>query len=191
MSGKEEDVPTESQEHPEDATCADSDVPSNEDQEKKAPTPQQMEMLRHAAEGREMYHKARWPAVLLWKLAGFRPENISDKDWKYMMAQKLPDNEIVMMYGIMALWDRAEHYGEECFGRMHALFGLLSTNHEAFAKVLRSVPERLGIAPIDRDMLKFDARLVDAWDKFEKHEHIRRFVEWKKSQDKEEDNGSH
>lgn len=182
MSGKEEDVPTETQEHPEDATQedADSDVPVPPQEQSGG---LRLEMLRHAAEGRAMYHKARWPAVLLWKLAGFRPENVSDKDWKYMMTQKLPDNEIVMMYGIMALWDRAEHYGEECFGRMHALFGLLSTNHEAFAKVLRSVPERLGIAPIDRDMLKFDARLVDAWDKFEKHEHIRRFVDWKKSQD--------
>ena len=127
-------------------------------------------MVRHSQEGRKLYQGAAWPAVLLWKVAKFRPEGPTDAEWKRTVEQKLPPREVMMVLAIMALWNSAEHYGDEHFGRMHAIFGVLSGNPEAFAKILRELPERLGIAPIEREALTYDKRLLEFWDNYDNDE---------------------
>lgn len=149
---------------------------ASETTEETPETPEMSETeLRHAMEGRKLYQGAAWPAILLWKTDRFRPEGPSDAEWARMTGRKLPPRDTMMVLAIMALWESAQHY-EDLFARLHALFATLSTNQEAFAKVLREAPARLGIRPVERDLLKFDQRLLEAWDNYEKDEARRKFA---------------
>ena len=128
---------------------------------------------KHGEKGRELYQETPWPCVLLWKLAKFRPGGVTDKEWTAMSSRRLMPRDLFMMYGVLSLWNELPHYEDEYFGRMHAIYSLLTCNMQAFAKVLRQAPETLGIKPINRLNLKFNKTLLAAWDSYEEDEIVR------------------
>lgn len=152
---------------------ADGFSPAGPSEEPPALTEMESSIQKHGAKGRELYQETPWPCILLWKLAKFRPGGVSDEEWATMTSRRLMPRDLFMMYGVLSLWNELPHYGDEHFGRMHAIYSLLTSNAQAFVKVLRQAPEKLGIKPISPLDLKFNKTIFDAWNSYEADEAIR------------------
>ena len=143
------------------------------------------EIERHAKEGRELYQEAQWPCVLLWRLVKFRPGGVTDGEWRKMTEARLSPIDVYAMYGVLSMWDLLPHYGDEHFGRMHAIHIMLSNNPQAFVKVLREAPEKLGVPSIDPSELSSNPTLKKAWYTFDADEAIRERVRLQQQQQKQ------